>query len=145
VKRPQIGKDGMSTDIPIGGRMQYLWDPDDKKLKVSVIAGSTFFPVLRPLRHNFYLTRTADSFQVVQPTCFPFYLFHEAAGSLKLYVVAGPDMEPVEILQELTRAGGRREVLTVLKSLAQNDAQVPMHVIDLLDVAQRIASGELTL
>jgi hypothetical protein len=142
----QIGKSGMNLGVPLGALTQWAWDPSDG-VKLSLICGSTITPVLRALPGDrFYLARSKDyHFRVVSPTVYPFYVLAEYPTEIKVFVVSGPIGGPQEILGEITKLGNRRDILFVLKDLSKSDSPCPLHDIDLLEVASRIADGTLKL
>lgn len=147
-----IGK-GIPMGAPLGtpaGFLSQMAGHDPKSdAKFTLFCGSSRTPVLRVLPgHRFYLVQTPDDhFLAVSPKSFPFYLMVEHPGEIKVFVISGPLGEPVEVLQQVTKTHGRRDILFVLKDLAtkNNNEPIPLHEIDILDVAARIADGRIKL
>lgn len=143
----QIGKSGTPLALPEGVRLGAIAQlMDNPKVKRTLFCGSTATPVLEKCSKDWYFIGTREKqYAVVRPNAYPYYLLEESPGEMRLFVYSGPYMEPVQILQELTKTCDRRAVLITLKQLAKNDEPVPMHEIDLLDLANRVADGRIKL
>jgi hypothetical protein len=144
-----IGLSGMDPALPpLGAQRQWATHDPDAPLKQTLIAGSTVVPIRKRLRKGWSIavgkTKDGESYVIVKPTVHPYFLFEEYPGKLRLLAFHGHDLEPQEILQELTRTGNRRDVLVALKSLAKNDSPVQMIEVDLIDLANKVAEGKIS-
>jgi len=138
-----IGRPVPTHGVPMALLTQWAPHDPDAPLKQTLIAGSTVVPILRQIRCGWAIGKTkgVESYVIVKPTVHPYFILEEYPGKLRLLVFSGPDLEPQEILQELTRTGNRREVLKTLKELARNDSPVPMIEVDLIDLANKFAES----
>lgn len=113
-------------------------------MKETFIWGSSVIPISKRLKHGCYIT---DSYVFIRPK-YPHFRLEEhgglIGGRMRLLVVNGPDLPPTPILEALTKTGDRRAVMEAAKELAQNDDPVPLHTVDLLDLANRVAEGEIS-